>query len=297
MTDNGTDDIRQEKAVMQEGQNGVDAVDTGGPELVADPEHAERAEGENPLAQYSIELDTFQGPLDLLLHLIRKNEVDIYDIPMAEISRQYVEYLDVMHDLNLEVASEFLVMASTLIYIKSRMLLPAHEEEEELEEEDPREELVRRLLEYQKYKQAAEELSGRPRLDRDVFVRPESKPPDSDDDVFVEASLFQLMDAFQSVLAEAETRKPHEVEREVFTLEDGINHISAMMSGKPSLRFRDLFDGLGTKRRVVTVFLSVLELIKRGNLMAVQSDFGQPLRLVLKSSKIGREGMTDYGSE
>ena len=131
-----------------------------------------RLEEAGQLDLYRIELDSFQGPLDLLLHLIKKNELDIYDIPIAEITRQYVNYLEVMSELNLDVASEFLVMASTLIHLKSRMLLPVDEEEEEEEEgEDPREELIRRLLEYQKYKKAAEELGSRPALGRDVFAR------------------------------------------------------------------------------------------------------------------------------
>ena len=122
---------------------------------------------------YQVRTEGFEGPLDLLLHLIKKNELDLYNIPIAEITRQYLEYLDVMRELNLDVAGEFLVMASTLVHIKSKMLLPvpATEESEEEGGEDPRAELVRRLLEYQKYREAAQDLAGRQLLDRDLFAR------------------------------------------------------------------------------------------------------------------------------
>ncbi|NOY86951.1 MAG: segregation/condensation protein A [Deltaproteobacteria bacterium] len=232
------------------------------------------------LDDYRIELDNFQGPLDLLLHLIKKNEVDIYDIPVARITSQYVEYLDLMRELDLDVASEFLVMASTLIHLKSRMLLPFEEEEGEEEKEDPREELVRRLIEYQKYKRAAEEFSARPFLGMDVFSRPEEKISAEGEARFIEANMFQLMDAFSRVLTEAEKRKPHEVTRERFTVEDGIGHIEALLSERSSARFVDLFEMNAGRRRIVTIFLAVLELIKRGWLQPVQKDRHAPLRLI-----------------
>lgn len=236
---------------------------------------------ESSLAAYRIELESFQGPLDLLLHLIRKNELDIYDIPIAEITDQYLAYLEMMRDLDLEVASEFLVMASTLMYIKSRMLLPVDEEEEEAEGEDPREELIRRLIEYQKYKKAAEELAGWPVLHRDIFVRPEDDTGAQTEETFTEATIFQLMDAFQKVLSEADRRKPVEVVKEVFTLDEGILLIESRLAGRPSLSFEGLFSGLGERRKIVTVFLGVLELIRRGRLIAVQAGFDEPVSLVL----------------
>ncbi len=243
---------------------------------------------ESPLAAYTIELESFQGPLDLLLHLIRKNELDIADIPIAEITGQYLAYLDIMRELDLEVASEFLVMASTLIYIKSRMLLPVDEEEEEGEGEDPREELIRRLLEYQKYKKAAEDLGGRTILNRDVFPRPEMEAPPSEEDVFTEASIFQLMDAFQKVLNEAEKRTPVEMVRERFTLEEGIALIESRLAGG-SQSFHGLFTGMESRRMIITVFLGVLELIRRRRLIAVQADFGDPVTLVLREEENGEE--------
>ena len=244
-------------------------------------ESVNTTEETSPVAAYRIELDSFQGPLDLLLHLIRKNELDISDIPIAQVTAQYLTYLEMMHDLDLEVASEFLVMASTLVYIKSRMLLPVDEEEEEVEPEDPREELIRRLLEYQKYKKAAEELASMPVLHHDVFVRPEIAPTRTADEVFTEASLFQLMDAFQSVLTEAEKRMPVDITREPFSLEDGFSFIEERLGSSSSLSFRNLFSGLDSKMKIVTVFLGVLEMIKNGRLIAVQQDYGDPISLVL----------------
>jgi len=243
---------------------------------------------ESQLAAYRIELESFQGPLDLLLHLIRKNELDIYDIPIADITNQYLAYLDIMKDLDLEVASEFLVMAATLTYIKSRMLLPVDEEEEEGEGEDPREELIRRLIEYQKYKRAAQDLAGMPVLYHDIFVRPEltaEKSP-STDETFIEATIFQLMDAFQSVLTEADRKAPVEVTRETYTLENGISLIESRLARGSSISFGGLFSGLDSRRKVITVFLGLLELIRRGRVIAVQADFGDPISLVLNGEPL-----------
>jgi len=237
---------------------------------------------DSQLAGYRIELESFQGPLDLLLHLIRKNELDIYDIPIAEITSQYLAYLDIMRDLDLEVASEFLVMASNLMYIKSRMLLPLDDEEEEDEEgEDPREELIRRLIEYQRYKKAAEELAGMPVLHHDIFVRPETDRSNQDDEIYTEATIFQLMDAFQKILSKADKRTPVEITRETFTLEDGISIIESRLAGQPSMTFRGLFSELDNRRKIITIFLGVLELMRRGRLIAVQADYGEPISLVL----------------
>lgn len=243
---------------------------------------------ESHLARYRIELESFQGPLDLLLHLIRKNELDIYDIPISEIANQYLAYLDIMRDLDLEVASEFLVMASTLMYIKSRMLLPVDEEEDETEGDDPREELIKRLIEYQKYKKAAEELAGMPALHHDIFIRPEIAVDKSasPEETFVEATIFQLMDAFQGVIAEADRRTPVEITRETYTLENGIDLIESNFAQRSSISFGGLFSGLESRRKIITVFLGLLELIRRGRIIAVQADFGDPISLVLNGEPL-----------
>jgi segregation and condensation protein A len=178
-------------------------------------------------------------------------------------------------------------MAATLMYIKSRTLLPVDEEEEiEGEGEDPREELIRRLIEYKKYKKAAEELAGLPVLYHDIFLRPETDTSSQTDDVYTEATIFQLMDAFQRVLTEADKRTPVEITREPFTLEEGIDLIESRLTSQPSMSFVGLFSGLYDRRKIVTVFLSVLELIRRNRLIAVQADFGDPISLVLNGEPI-----------
>ncbi|UCG38563.1 MAG: segregation/condensation protein A [bacterium] len=246
--------------------------------------------GGSPLSAYRIELEAFQGPLDLLLHLIRKNEVDIYDIPMAQITSQYLAYLEMMRELDLEIASEFLVIASDLIYIKSRMLLPPDQEDDEEEAADPREELVRRLIEYQKYKSVAQKLSMAPQLNRDVFGRPETEAPEPSGELFTEASLFQLMDAFRTVLVEAEKRVPLEVVRESYTLEQAMEFIVERIREMPSLTFMGLFSDLTTRRKIVTVFLGVLEMIRLGRIIAVQHEFGDPISLVLRPEPVAAPG-------
>ncbi len=237
---------------------------------------------DSTLSLYKIEIENFTGPLDLLLHLIKRDELDIYDIPIAEITRQYLEYLDVMREFNLEVASEFLVMASTLVYIKSRMLLPHDEVEEDEIETDPREELIRRLIEYQRYKTAAHDLNMRPQLGKDIFVRPELEDTAHPGDHFIEASLFQLMDAFARVLSEADKRRPHEIYRDPFSLQEGIEHVRSALENKKSMKFVELFSGSESRRKIVTIFLAILELMKRKQLMAVQQDHDGPLRLILE---------------
>lgn len=222
--------------------------------------------GESPLNAYQIRVEAFEGPLDLLLHLIRKNELDIYNIPMAEITRQYLAYLEVMKELNLDVAGEFLVMASTLIQIKSKMLLPTPPPEEGEEAgEDPRAELVRRLLEYQKYKDAAISLVGRQLLDRDLFVRTELLPEGEDDEASeapLELDLFELMAAFRQILQKAPKESFHEVGSENISIADRISDLLAFMRGKELVAFEELFLGNLTREYIVATFLAVLELCR-----------------------------------
>src|SRR4030066_2573303 len=146
---------------------------------------------------YTIKLPAFEGPLDLLLHLIKEDKVDIYDIPIAQITKQYIDYLDLMKELNLEIAGEFLLMAATLIHIKSKMLLPLEEKAGEDEEaEDPRAEMIRKLLEYKSFKEVAEELGKREDTWRDIFYNPPDKSMEGEDEVFIEVGLFELLEAF-----------------------------------------------------------------------------------------------------
>ncbi len=215
---------------------------------------------------YQVSIEEFEGPLDLLLHLIKKNEVDIYNIPIAAITKQYLDYIDLMKELNLDIAGEFLVMAATLIQIKSKMLLPpAEEEEAEEEEEDPRAELVRRLLEYQKYKEAAVTLGQRELLGRDIFAR---KFPSADLASFeaeeepTEVELFELIEAFQRILARISVENFHEVGADGVSVADKIAEVLLLLEGKDAVPFESLFLSEVTRDGVVVTFLAILELCK-----------------------------------
>jgi segregation and condensation protein A len=216
---------------------------------------------------YSVHLDTFDGPLDLLLHLIRKNELDVCDISIAVITRQYLDYIKLMKELNLEVAGDFLVMAATLLQIKSRMLLPVDEPEVgEVEEDDPRAELIRRLMEYQQYKEAGMVIGARALLGREVFVRSCSDP------VLVaaqkvegplEVSLFELVDAFRGLLERIPVEHFHDVAAaETFSIADCINEILSLLQECDTLQFDDLVREEFTRERVIVTFLALLELCR-----------------------------------
>lgn len=214
---------------------------------------------------YDICIENFEGPLDLLLHLIKKNEMDIYDIPIADITAQYVAFIDTMKNLNLDVAGEFLLMAATLVHIKSRLLLPQTQDDEpEEDEEDPRAELVRRLLEYQKYKEAAVTLGAIPLLGRDVFART-SPPPDldeTDEGGFEAVGLYDLVEAFRSILREAPPETFHEIDADQLSVTERVNIILTVLAGRDSLAFRELFTGRPDRGEVVVTFLATLELVR-----------------------------------
>ncbi len=227
---------------------------------------------------YMIRTESFEGPFDLLLHLIKKNEIDIYNIPIAAITRQYLEYLDLMQELNLDIAGEFLVMASTLIQIKSRMLLPlpADEEAGEQEEQDPRAELVARLLEYQKYKEAAISLNQREHLGRDTFARSFAAPELAEvepEEPPLEVELFDLIEAFRKVLAAVPVESFHEVGAEGVSIGDRINELLVLLQGVEAARFEEMFAGNVTRDEVIVTFLAILELcrLKMIKLTQVQS--------------------------
>ncbi len=211
---------------------------------------------------YTIRLETFEGPLDLLLHLIQKDEMDIFNIPIALITEQYLDYLKWMKTLDLDTAGEYLLMASTLLHIKSRMLLPQPSVEEE-EGEDPRAELVRRLLEYQKYKNAATELVQRPMLDRNVFIRLASGEEKAPEEERIEANLFDLIDALRKVLERATEESFHEVILDRLSVEDKVQEILLLLQKeKRSLPFHLLFPEQASRRVIVITFLAILELVK-----------------------------------
>jgi len=230
---------------------------------------------------YSIKLDIFEGPLDLLLYLIKKNEIDIYNIPVALITEQYLQYLKMIKSLNLDLAGEYLVMASTLIHIKSKMLLPEPEEPEE-EEEDPRAELVRQLIEYKTFKEAAADLSQRPLLERDVFTRAaflpeETEKAPAEEEELVEVSIFELIVAFHRVVSRMDKDKEEfmDIETEKMSITDVINEIMERLALEKNVLFDDLLGEVKSRRRIIYTFLALLELIKLRMVKAYQaSSFG-----------------------
>ncbi len=220
---------------------------------------------------YNIKLEAFEGPLDLLLHLIRKNEVDIFDIPVALITDQYLGYIDMMKALNINVAGDFLVMAATLIHIKSRMLLP--EKNEDGEEEDPRDELTRPLLEYLQFKELAGDLAEREMLERDVFQRKPDKDYSADfepEEPQIEVNLFQLMDAFKRILENVIPDAELTFRPENYSINDKMSLILDELKAKESLYFKTLFKEDRTLAEFVITFLAVLELVHMGLIKVYQ---------------------------
>ena len=228
----------------------------------------EHLEFESSPDSHRVKLETFEGPLDLLLHLIRKNEVNIYDIPIALITEQYLGYIELMQELNLDVAGEFLVEASTLIHLKSRMLLPRPESGADAagDEEDPREALVRRLIEYQKYKAAAELLHDRENLRNAQFTRPDASVAAAVGDEYepeLEVDLFSLLNAFRNVLQRAKGRARMVLPAEQISIEDRIQQLLGRLSEHEACGFEELFsDGDGSRPFMIVTFLALLEMIR-----------------------------------
>ena len=233
-------------------------------------------------ADYKVKLEVFEGPLDLLLYLIKKEEVDIYDIPIERITNQYMEYLTLMQMLNLEVAGEFLVMAATLMYIKSRMLLPADQQvtDTEAEEgEDPRWELIRQLVEYKKFKDAGLQLGQREEQQANIFSRgsPDAGTEVDKDIPLAEVSIFDLINAFNEVLKKASAREDfREIIEERFTVSDKIEEILYTLRDRSEMIISELFAPASSRAEVVVTFLALLELIRLKRLKVVQVEaFGE----------------------
>lgn len=217
---------------------------------------------------YNIKIPVFEGPLDLLLHLIKENKIDIYDIPIALITRQYLEYLEMMRELNLDIASEFLVMAATLIYIKSRMLLPK-DESGEVMEEDPRLELVERLIEYQAMKEAAFGLKEREEEWSGVLSRPPLIEEEPEELYLFDVNIFDLLTAFKRLLDRLPP-EAQEITAETLTVKDRIAFILDVLEKRDALTFEDLFVGMRTREMLIVTFLALLELLKLGLVRAYQ---------------------------
>lgn len=220
---------------------------------------------------YEVHLkDVFEGPMDLLIHLIKKNEIDIYDIPISLVTDQYLQYIDWMKSMNIDIAGDFLVMAATLTHIKSKMLLPVREDEEE---DDPRIEITRPLLEYLQMKSAAERLSERDILGENTFSRTLDKkdlPIDNEDRV-IKVGLFELMDAFQKLLERIPASQKIDLTTERISVKDKINELIDIFEKEGSVTFDQLFDENFTKSELIVTFLAILEMVKLSLISIVQN--------------------------
>ena len=238
---------------------------------------------ESILPDYPVKLANFEGPLDLLLHLIKKSEVNVYDIPIVLITDQYLEYLDLMQELDLDVAGEFLVMAATLIHIKSRTLVPRIESGVESEdEEDPRDALLRRLLEHQKFKAAAELLHERETIRSAQWTRPDGPIEDIAGEPFereLEVDLFSLLQAFQAVIARTKERPALALPAKVVPIETRIEQLLERLSEVDACGFEELFDGVTSRGDVLTTFLALLEMIRLRLVRVLQTDTFGPIRV------------------
>jgi len=234
---------------------------------------------------YQVQLDSFEGPLDLLLHLIKKHEIDIMDIPVSMITEQYLKYIEMMQLLNLDLAGEYILMTATLMHIKSKMLLPPAEDEEGEEEEgDPREELVRRLLEYKKYKEASLDLTQMDILDRENFLRgvydDEDEKSKDDEDVCHDVSLFDLLAALNSILREASAYKAHEVDLEKISVKEKMEIIESRLKIEGNITFHSLFESAASRGDIVATFLALLEMIKMKSVKAFQGETFGTIRIM-----------------
>ena len=255
------------------------------PDLLVESPAARSREGE-PLVRparpgVTFRLPRFEGPLDLLLHLIKRDEIDIYDIPIAHITQQYLAMLDLMRELDLDVAGDFIVMAATLMRIKAKMLLPLPKSDDEEDEGDPREELVQRLIEYRLYKEAADSLKGSEAGRRLLFER--GLVPTEDDAgplPLAAATLFDLLEALNRVLARRPDRTVYEVQTELYDIEDKMSYIARTVAEEGRLRFSDLMLAARTRMEIVVSFMALLELVKLGQIRVVQeANFAEILLL------------------
>lgn len=229
---------------------------------------------------YQIKLENFEGPLDLLLFLIQENEVDIYDIPVALITGQYLEYLELLQLLDLDVGSEYLLMAATLLRIKAKMLLPRHRIDEESEEGDPRAELVQRLIEYRQYKEAAHLLGEHEEIQQDLFYRPVSQTWDADDaapegfdrQVNAGMNLWELLRVFRSVLDRAGDAFEKTIERETISTEERMTELLFRLRHRNGFFLHEVFEGADSRMMMVVTFLALLELIRERKVAVSQTE-------------------------
>lgn len=268
----------------------TDVTETGGHESQVAGSPSGTAVQSKTDEGYRVSLPMFEGPLDLLLHLVKKHELNILDIPIAFITEKYTAYIRLLDELNIDVASEYLVMAATLVHLKSRMLLPNPPEDEpdEISDEsemDPRAELVRRLLEYQKYKLAAEQLSARPFLGRDVFQRGSSDEVASGQPALEAVSMFKLLDAFQAVLERTHQTKEHQIDFERFSITEKISELSDLLAVKSRLIFHEIFAERFSRAELIMTFLAILEMTRLRMIQLTQDGPLEPIYIELRVSE------------
>jgi len=256
---------------------------------------------------YKVKLDVFEGPLDLLLYLIKKEEADIFDIPIAKITEQYLQYLEYMKLLDLNIAGEFIVMAATLMHIKSRLLLPPDEQPpEEIEEEDPRAELVRRLIEYKKFKEAAGKLSEMEARRSLVFPRSvdETQYIDQTEGPYFEASIFDLINAFSTILKSVSKEAFLEVVKDEYTVEEKVHEIFHLLVEHPVINFKEIFSRSRSRIELIATFLALLELIRLKEVLVRQRNIFGEIEVVRNADNIslklkaiaGEEEVIDNGT-
>jgi len=224
---------------------------------------------------FKLKLDVYEGPLDLLLYLIRKEDVDVINIPIAKITEQYLQFIDVMKLLDLDFVGDFLVMAATLMHIKSRMLLPPENPDEEQMEEDPKDALIRRLTEYQHFKEIAGDLQGKEQARKDLFPRPpdeeqKKKWKDEAREVYIETNLFDLISAFSDALQRIPEDVIHEIIKEHFTVEQKIHELLHLLLDRESVLINEVFQRCRNKEEAIVTFLALLELIRLQEIKAFQ---------------------------
>jgi len=238
-----------------------------------------------------LKLEMFEGPLDLLLYLIKKDEINIYDIPIAQVTEQYLEYIEMMKMLNLDTVGEFLVMAATLIHMKSKMLLPADPSNEEPQEEDPRDELVRRLLEYKKFKEIADDLKEKESNRQDLFPRivDEQKTNELKEEakeVYYEVSLFDLINALSLTLRRLPEETAYEIVQEEYTVDQKIHMILHRLMDRERIVLSELLADSKSKMEVVVTFISVLELIRLKEILVVQQHLFEEIEIIRNKENV-----------
>ena len=240
---------------------------------------------------YKIKLEIFEGPLDLLLYLVKKDHLNIYDIPIAKVTEQYLQYINLMQLLDLNVAGEFLVIAADLMRIKSKMLLPVDETAAEEEQEDPRAELIKRLLEYERFKQIAETLREKETSQKEVFKRPKveiemEKGSTEPREAYFEASIFDLINAFSRALKDVPKEVFYEVIKDEFTIEEKIHDLLHLLLVKQSMKLSEMFAKAKNKLEIIVTFLAILELIRMKEIVACQTSLFDDIEITRNKDNI-----------